>query len=483
MTTIGRYLKNTAFITFTIILRQVLTIIFTLVAANKLGAAGFGIYSAALGFVLLVGELFDFGLSSLLIRELSRHRGEEGYYYRNYLGIKLLIAIPSYLIIVFTGRIIGFSTEVVSLIPILAIFAFLAGFEKFNTGFFYAIERMEFETIIQTVRNTCILLFVVLVLFSGLGLVPFAWAVVAGGSAGFLAGITIIRRYISHIRPERHASFWKNIGREVWPFGTAALLIATYQRIGIVILSTLVSDAEVGYYSVGYNIMGALLIVSVALTGSLNPIISRLTVTDRKKSLIVYRSGFKLLLLTGLPIATCGSILSTPIIKLLFSPEYLPASSSLIWFLWATPVIYIKSLADTTLNALNRQRIWLLSTAISAGINIGLNYLLIPKFSHVGAAMAFLFAQFVGFLIVYRVIKSVLGGVKFVDTFIRPILPMLLVTTMVWFIRNFNLALVITSAVVIYFLLCWYAGALGETEKELVISAVREWRKKKKEKN
>ena len=77
------------------VFRAVLTPLFTVMVARKLGATGFGQYSFALALayiLLIVGEM---GLPKVVVRELAAHRDDVGRYIGDLAVFRLLSGLAS----------------------------------------------------------------------------------------------------------------------------------------------------------------------------------------------------------------------------------------------------------------------------------------------------------------------------------------------------------------------------------------------------
>jgi O-antigen/teichoic acid export membrane protein len=83
-----------------------------------------------------------------------------------------------------------------------------------------------------------------------------------------------------------------------------------------------------------------------------------------------------------------GSLLAGALVQLVFGGSYAPAGAPLRILLWCIPVGLLRSVAHSALIARGRQDQLLLSVAWAAGINLILNFALIPRWGMTGAAIA-----------------------------------------------------------------------------------------------
>ena len=107
-------------------------------------------------------------------------------------------------------------------------------------------------------------------------------------------------------------------------------------------------------------------------------------------------------------VALCLFLFAPAIIKAIYGKSYLPSYHVLQILAWVILINAISYVFIYGLNAKNKQII----TALFAGgallVNIGVNALMIPKFSYIGAAASSLFSEFLFFagIVIYFLKKG-----------------------------------------------------------------------------
>jgi PST family polysaccharide transporter len=148
-----------------------------------------------------------------------------------------------------------------------------------------------------------------------------------------------------------------------------------------------------GIYSAAAQVTEACALLPLAFAPALFPILVRW----RKLGPRYYKQQFGRLFLgaalTGLAISLFLTVAARPIILLLYGAQFLPAAPVLVIHGWATIFVFlgiVQSGYDITegLTWAATQR-----AALGAIMNIGLNFILIPKYGASGAALATLVAQ------------------------------------------------------------------------------------------
>ena len=92
--------------------------------------------------------------------------------------------------------------------------------------------------------------------------------------------------------------------------------------------------------------------------------------------------------LFGMSLATILCLLAPKVIVFLYGEQFLPGAQVLQVLVWSTAIICMTNSMTRTTRASNRQLFSARVVALSAVLNVALNFLLIPKFQHMGAAAA-----------------------------------------------------------------------------------------------
>jgi O-antigen/teichoic acid export membrane protein len=154
------------------------------------------------------------------------------------------------------------------------------------------------------------------------------------------------------------------------------------------------SAIEVGLYTTAQRLITFLAIVPSFIGISIFPILSR-NENDVEKLGGILSKVMKIILAIGIPLAIGGIIFSRQITLLVLGGQYIsvaPVFSILMISILATfSNIFLINLIFTK----NLQRFFILATSIGVFLNIFINFLLIPKYGAVGAAISTTLAEFV----------------------------------------------------------------------------------------
>jgi O-antigen/teichoic acid export membrane protein len=177
--------------------------------------------------------------------------------------------------------------------------------------------------------------------------------------------------------------------KEAAPLALGAALDTIYFRIDIVMLSIMASDSAAGIYNIGYKFSDLMGAVPIAL---MTPALT-LMVAAWPKDPPAFRRTFRhtyVMLLVGAIGAMAGFLVyAEPLIRALYEkPEYVAGADAARLLVVGQALHFFTLLAFTTLVAVKRNRLYPIAMLLGVVVNIGLNLILIPKYSYLGSGWA-----------------------------------------------------------------------------------------------
>ena len=89
----SKFVKNTGFIGIATIIQNIISYLIIILISRYLGAEGLGQYSFIFAFVGIFFIFSDFGLSQLLIKDLSKDESKIDKYISNILSLKIFLLL------------------------------------------------------------------------------------------------------------------------------------------------------------------------------------------------------------------------------------------------------------------------------------------------------------------------------------------------------------------------------------------------------
>ncbi|MBT6049030.1 MAG: flippase, partial [Candidatus Scalindua sp.] len=291
--------------------------------ARKLGDEDFGKLTFAYSFVGICFIVTDFGLSTILIRNVSRQKELTREYVGNILVLKIVLSFICISVIGIFILLTDYPADVITLLVIFGCVMFFKALIDFFCTVLNAHERMDLEAFLKGTNH--ILLFVsgIAILSVGYGLLGLANVFLVAFSFSSIIGFCIVDVCIEKIRPSFDLKFWRYILKESLPLALSVIFTVIYFKIDVVMLSIIRgSDSEIGWYSAAMRLIELMGIVPALIVSALFPIVSSLYKESIDSLKGVYRTSFRYLIMIALPIAVGTMLLSEHLIDTIYGEEY-----------------------------------------------------------------------------------------------------------------------------------------------------------------
>lgn len=376
----------------------------SILLARFLGVNLFGEYNLVFIFLGLIGIFADFGLGTLLTREVAA-KGAESLYLSAIFSLRIVFLIIMMIISALFLIFVPYSFLVKEGIVIALIGNIFLSLSSIYWAIFQA--KLEFTKIVFT-QVFSSLVFLVLVFLGTRNNYPLQYYIFAN-SLGGLFGFIFLLKLHPGISLNFDKKMFSKIIRDVWPIGLGVIVSTYYFKIDSLILSFFYNPSfkgDLGFYSAAYKFFEvATVFVGFFQTTSF-PIISSM-IGKKDFSKVVGR-----ITVYGYLIAVVASVglffLAKPLL-LIMGENYLPAVNSLKILSLALGLLIIGGTWLSIGVAGGRQKPLFLLSCLALGLNLILNLIFIPNKSFIGASWTTVITQgFIAFgnwLIASRMVK------------------------------------------------------------------------------
>ncbi|SIS84487.1 flippase [Belliella pelovolcani] len=362
--------------------------------ARYLGPKDFGLLNYAKSFILLFSALASLGLQGLVVREIVKNKANQfeilgtSFYMRVFGGISVMFIsfisiklyependILHYLVLIVSGTMVFKASEIISF-------------------WFESQVQSKFQVWVENSVFFISAIIKIIFIYYGLPVIMFAWAFLF---ESFLIAIILFGVYRSKGLKVRDWSFsiyrMKYLLNEGWPLILAGLSIMLYMQIDKIMIGKILGEKEVGLYSVAVQISEVWYFLPTVIASSIFPSLIKLKENNSKLYKRRIEKLFDIMVVLSLIIAISMTFLSHKLIFLLFGGDYIEAGKVLSIHIWAGVFVFLGVLSSKWFLIENLQKFSFYRTAWGGLLNIGLNYLLIPKFGITGSAIATVISQ------------------------------------------------------------------------------------------
>ena len=282
-------------------------------------------------------------------------------------------------------------------------------------------------------------------------------------------------------RPRFERRIWYELLAHGVPLGLRAFFAWLLWQSDILILGTFRSAGEVGWYAAAYQLLRGVRIIPNVLCNPLGPAISQVYGgRGIEGALLLFRRTLKYLVVLAVPIAFYSTVLSKPIINLLYGTQYAASTPAFQILIWATLFIFAEQAGYTLLDNVDRRgfTVWVFGIALT--VNVGLNFILIPQYGYMAAAISTVISEGIAFLMLYGFLLRQRWKVGIGRVVMGSVSAGLLSATLLLFAKGrvvLAIPLVIL-ALTIYVLILWVMRIWELEEMEVArkaIETVRRW--------
>ncbi len=376
-------------------------------AIRFLGVASFGTFSSLLAVIGILSKFVDFGIEPIVFREFSKER-DNFRLLNSALSLRFFIYVILVVLFNVVAPFFSYSAREILLSNILFTTIVLSSKtvnlrELLSTPFKVNL-KMHYPMTLAVLDNLILLLMVVFIPFMKDAVLFFVIVYAVSNIPGFILSFYYLTKKYNH-KFNFTLDRWVWLLKESLPLFGFVILTAVFMQIDIVILNYFKGPRDVGIYSAGVRLTAPLSIIPGAIVTTVFPILMR-RMSDQVSSDSLSNLVIKLLYFISFVIAAVFTFESDSLVKLIFGPQYLAASLPASILYWSQIFIFFTYYTLVVLIAKNHQFYNFLFGAIQVVVNLGLNFLLIPKYSFLGASLAKLIASFASFVFILIVISK-----------------------------------------------------------------------------
>ena len=379
--------KNTAVLIVGYCISCALRIVYVGALAHYIGTTGLGRISTATALVSILILLVNFGLDTLIVRDVAGSPGKASKYVTNIACLRILLSVVFAILLAVVATVSNYPYETQIIIALYGLASVLDAISGIARSIFNAFQRMEFSSATDLARDLLNVGFSMLGIWLGWSLVSIV-AVSAGASLLklIISLVTMFRRFV---RPQLQIDLplCGQLLSTATPFAVLLVISVASTQMSTVILSWAGRAEDVGIYAAAAMPISMLMMLPNMFMESILPAFSdhyRKSAASLAQS---YTYCFKAMLIVGFPLGAGTILVSEYVIPLIFGHGF--DKATLLMDIMAVQLMTMVGYVNGAfLNASNRQTLFSILRAIMVVLSIILCVVLIPIYSYVGTALA-----------------------------------------------------------------------------------------------
>lgn len=362
--------------------------------ARYLGPEQFGQLSFATAFVGLFGAIATLGLKGIVVRDIVRDPESARLTLGTAAVLQLIGGLLSYLLIL--GAIAYLRPDDALARSIVAILGAMMLLKAGQIAVYWFESQVQSKYTVW-VQNGVFLVFAAIkvgLILQQAPLIAFVWAMLAEAVV-----VALILLIVMGWRGPALRSLRLSVERGVtllsdsWPLILSGMSILLYMKIDQVMLGEMVGLESVGIYSAAARISEVWYFIAVAINSSIRPSLIQL----RERSITMFHARlqkvFSLMVLLSFCIALIVTFSGSQIILLLYGGEYYDSVDVLRIHIWAGVFVFLNNAVWAWYIVENKQNLANRRLIVGLILNFVLNYIMIPIYGVVGAAIATLISR------------------------------------------------------------------------------------------
>jgi O-antigen/teichoic acid export membrane protein len=381
---------------------------------NTVGLAEFGTYFSLLNFSYLFYIILDLGITNFNNRNIAQNNHLLSKHFSRVVMLKLTLAVIYLTVCCIVGILIKYDVRHMKLLMVLCFNQFLISFILYLRSNISGLHFFKTDSLVSVMDRVIGMAICVPMLwwhfFGGIDIMNYVYAQTAAYLLTAIIAFTIVVNKAGFIKFEWGRTFSIMILKQSFPFAILGMLMIFYNRIDSVMLERILDDkgVEAGVYAQAFRLLDAANMVAVLSAGLLLPMFARMLKFKESVEDLV-KISYTLFMTLAIVVATGCFFYGDKMMGMLYKGDVTESSrvfQLLMCCFLGTATQYIFSTLLTANGNLKQLNI---IAACSMAINIGFNFIMIPRFHAIGSAYVSLstqlFVAIVQMLVMQRIFK------------------------------------------------------------------------------
>ena len=366
---------------------------------NVVGAEQYGFYFALFNFSLILNILLDLGITNYNNRNISQNESGLTLNFSNIFTLRLILGVFYFVVSMAAAWLCNYNSHQLTMLMFLTFNQFLLALILYLRSNLAGLQLFRTDSIISVLDRVVMIVICSLLLWGNITSQPFRieWFVYAQTGAYLLtAAVAFVLVFIHAptFRPTFNLQFSLEVLRKSFPFALLTLLMSLYNRIDSVMLERLLPDGKVqaGIYAQAFRISDACCMFALLFANLLLPMFSRMIKQRENVAGLLKLSTVAMAVPVVAGTAACV-FYRGQVMDLLYSShvaESAPIFALLISGFVAISMVYIYGTLLTANGSLRQLNIVAFCGMV---FNIVMNFVLIPRYGALGAAIVSLATQ------------------------------------------------------------------------------------------
>lgn len=346
-------------------------------------------YSIAWALISIFAIWSEMGLQIVAIREMAMQPRKA----QHHLGVALVAECATSVVVgaavVPIGLVLGYSTKILGLLAIGAAYIFFQGVLTAFDAPFRARRTLVYTAVLASMQTGTMALAGFLLISLGVGPAALIIAMAVGYALAIPAAVALLKWRLN-MRPilaGARGATWPFI-RTAIPIAAIAGLAIVYDKLDLLLLASLDKHSAAAIYGVPLTVVATVLIVPSIIVPAFFPLLVPTLRDEPERARSSFFLMLRIFLFISVPASLVLAFASTDLVTVIAGDRYRASGEPLAILGISIVLGFLNYLLGYGLLAAYQERRRLLISAVALGVNVGLNFLLIPPYGPTGAAVA-----------------------------------------------------------------------------------------------
>lgn len=361
---------------------------------NRVGAEKFGSYFALIAFSFLINMIPDMGITNWNARQVAKTGQLSSSSFSSLIQLRIVLSVLYLLICLILGFTIGYSTQELGILAILAFNQIISLFILFFRSCLAGLHLFRKDSILSILDRAILVIFLGLLLWGRSNKqFEIEWLVYAQTAAYGITFLLALFWILSNLKKEEiknhiippASAVQLQVLKESLPYALMTIFGMMLYRTDSILLERIKGPEEAGHYAMGFRISEAYNMLSYLFAGLLLPIFSKMIAEKKDISELLSLSSRQLLTATWLVTLFCFFQPGNVMLLFYDNPTF-DAIESFRWLMMGCLMFSMQYIYGTLLTAAGHTRVLIWILAIGWAISLILNLYVIPRMGVVGVS-------------------------------------------------------------------------------------------------
>ncbi|MCE3295376.1 MAG: hypothetical protein K0R65_1090 [Crocinitomicaceae bacterium] len=365
---------------------------------NEVGASEYGFYFSLLNFTYLFNIVLDFGITNFNTKYMAQYPHLARQYIGKILPLRIALLLIYVALTLILALSLGYSQKQFEVLYILILNQFIISVILYFRSYFSGLLFLKIDILLSVMDKFLLILmagyFLYIETASPMTVTFFVWLQTCSLGLTLLIALVLLLSKVGFPVIRWNLSFNRFLLRKSFPYALLIVLMMLYNRVDSIMLERMLPDGQyqAGIYAQAYRLLDAFFMFATLFSSLLFPLLARMLKDGKDVKPLLGTAG-NILLPGAMILAAVCFVDWRFILDLIYHQDIEEAGAVFRILMFSFIPVCFTLLFGTLLTVNGNLRFLNWVSFAGIWVNVGLNFILIPKYGALGTTYATLFTQ------------------------------------------------------------------------------------------